>query len=474
MIPKMAILSASLIALGSTATSYAQQGPLKDPIPFPIPQSAIKVALQPVATGLTAPIFLTVAGEMNSRKFIIDQLGRVLVLQNGVIQATPFLDVSSPISQLTPAFPGAPQGLNPGYDERGLLGLAFHPGFFEAHSPGFRTLYTMYDVPVTQKADFPEPPFPDASVVPNCQQVIVEWKVDHITSSAVNPSSRRELLRFDRPEFNHNGGTLAFGPDGFLYASMGDGGAANDVGPGHNPVTGNAQDLSTILGKIIRIDPLDPRLTRSREGALSANGQYRIPRDNPFVGRAGAVGEIYAFGFRNPYRMSFDRKEDRLVVGDVGQNNIEEVDIVRRGGNYGWNIQEGTFLFDPKTGNVFTNPNPNPELINPVFEYDHFEATVNKITRIAIIGGFVYRGEKIRALEGKYIFADLNGFIFAGNLESGRFEQLLDTGMFIKGIGQDAENELYVLASTFEGPRGTNGVVLQLKGVGNRHDDDDN
>ena len=176
----------------------------------------------------------------------------------------------------------------------------------------------------------------------------------------------------------------AFGADGLLYGAFGDGGNANDVGDGHNPTTGNAQDLTTILGKMIRINPLNPTLTTDADGSLGKNGQYRIPPANPFLSTSNALGEIYAYGFRNPYRFSFDAGTGRLVLGDVGQNNIEEVDIVVRGGNYGWHIQEGTFLFDATSGNVFTNPNPNPKLINPVAQYDHFEATVNAVTR----GGF--------------------------------------------------------------------------------------
>jgi len=278
----------------------------------------------------------------------------------------------------------------------------------------------------------------------------------------VEPTSYRELLRYDKPEFNHNGGTVAFGPDGLLYAALGDGGAANDVGAGHIPGTGNAQSLNTILGKVIRINPLDPQGTSHRDGTISANGQYRIPQDNPFVNQSGALGEIYAYGFRNPYRFSFDAKDGQLVLADVGQNNIEEVDIVRRGGNYGWHFKEGTFLLDPTTGTVSSGPDPAPNLIDPVVEYDHFEATANKITRIAIVGGFVYRGSKVPELKGKYICADLNGFLYVADLETGKLEQLLDVGMFIKGFGQDADRELYVLAGATEGPSGAKGVILQI------------
>jgi glucose/arabinose dehydrogenase len=451
-------LALSIVIAAGTAAD-AQVGPLHDPIPAPIPRSRIKVDLKPVATGLIAPIDLTVANGKHGRKYIVDQTGLVLVMHDEEVKKTPFLDITGILAQLSPAFGGAPAGVNPGYDERGLLGLAFHPGFSDHKSPGFRTLYTLHNVPVGREADFPQPDVAGAGV-PNCQEVIAEWRVDHEDHDRVAPGSYREVLRFDKPQFNHNGGTIAFGPDGLLYAGFGDGGAANDVGPGHNPVTGNAQDLSTILGKMIRINPLDPRLTGRHAGAVSDNGQYRIPRSNPFFHRFEAVREIYAYGFRNPFRFRFDG--GRLVLADVGQNNIEEVDIVTKGGNYGWNIQEGTFLFQstgPDAGAVFTNPRHRPGLINPVLEYDHFEASANAEIRDAIIGGYVYRGEKIRQLKGRYVFADLNGFLFEANLKDGRIRQLLDLGgTFIKGIGQDDKHELYLTTSTNIGPGGPAGA----------------
>jgi hypothetical protein len=366
-------------------------------------------------------------------------------------------------SQLSPAFGGAPNGLNPSFDERGLLGLAFHPGFMDANSPGFLTLYTLHNVPVGRRADFEEPPFPNVNVVPNCQEVIAEWKVSQANLDAVDPNSYREILRYDKPQFNHNGGTIDFGPDGLLYGAFGDGGAGDDAGDGHNPATGNAQDLTTILGKTIRINPLNPTLTTDQDGTPSSNGQYRIPPSNPFLNTPGALREIFAYGFRNPYRFSFDAANGRLVMGDVGQNNIEEVNIVTSGGNYGWRIQEGKFLFDPVTGNVFANPNPNPNLIDPVVQYDHFEATVNSVTRIAIVGGFVYRGTKVLGLGGKYITAELNGVLLVADLQTGKLERLVSNlGMFVKGFGQDANNEVYVLGSTEIGPSGAGGMVLQI------------
>jgi glucose/arabinose dehydrogenase len=322
----------------------------------------------------------------------------------------------------------------------------------------------MHNVPVTTQADFPQPPFPPGAA-PNSQEVIAEWRVDR-HADTVDLMSYRELLRYDKPEFNHNGGTIIFGADDNLYASIGDGGAANDVGPGHIPGTGNAQILGTILGKVIRINPLDPRRTRHKDGIISANGAYRIPNDNPFVSTPGAVREIFAYGFRNPYRMSFDRKGNRLIVADVGQDNIEEVDIVTRGGNYGWHLKEGTFLFDPQTGHVSIDQNPDPRLIDPVVEYDHNPSEAIRVAKYqAVIGGFVYRGSKIPELRGKYVFADLTGFLFVADLSNGNLAKLIDSGIFIKGFGEDDDGEIYALGSPEIGPSGSDGVVLAIKPV---------
>ncbi len=486
MMSRTVVIPTCLLALWAALPAPAQVGPLADPIPAPIPASPIQVKLTPVLTGLTSPLELKTAADRNDRTYIVDQTGLILVLVGERVRPEPFLDISDVLAQLAPAFGSGPRGLNPNYDERGLLSVAFHPGFHNKKSPGYQTLYTLHNVPVTRAADFPQPQPPLAPAgEPNCQEVIAEWRVSRHDRDVVDRNSYREVLRSDKPQFNHNGGSLAFGPDGLLYASLGDGGAANDVGAGHLIGTGNAQSLASIRGKVIRINPLHPSLTSHRDGIVSANGQYRIPRGNPFVGQPGALGEIYAYGFRNPYRFSFDAEdgdgdrdgdddeEGRLILGDVGQNKIEEVDLVRRGGNYGWNLKEGSFLFDPTTGQVFSGPDPVPGLIDPVVEYDHFEATAGKVTRVAVVGGFVYRDSKIKALEGKYVFGELNGNLFVADLEAGRMEELIpNVGMFIKGFGQDARGRLYVLGSTNIGPSGTGGQVLRIDRVHDDHDDD--
>lgn len=450
------------LAVAALATAVPAVAQLQDPIPAPVPQSRIAVKATPVASGFASPCQLVVPG-WGRRAFVVDQVGRVHLYKDGAVQASPFLDVSAAVAGLAPASPGAAPGLNPGYDERGLLSMAFHPGFLDPGSPGFRTFYTLGNVPNGRAADFPEPPYPDPRVVPNCQEVILEWKVDPRSPDSVDPSSSREVLRFDKPEANHNGGTLLFGRDGALYASIGDGGNANDAGPGHNPATGNAQDLTTVLGKVLRIDPLDPRLTGPRAGALSGNGRYRVPTDNPFFSRPGARKEIYAYGFRNPYRMSVDAGDGTLVVADVGQDKVEEVDVVVKGGNYGWPIKEGAFLFHRATGQVSADPRPNPALTDPAAQYDHDDLEKPGVeVPVAVIGGFVYRGSAIPALRGLYVFADFTGVLFAADLKSGRVERLLDLGGFVKGFGQGVANELYVMTSTHVGPAGDTGSVLAL------------
>ena len=268
----------------------------------------------------------------------------------------------------------------------------------------------------------------------------------------VDPATRREVFRLDHPQSNHNGAKLAFrASDHYLYISIGDGGNGNDVGDGHAPNGGNGQSTSTVLGKILRIDPLAPALTPGSADAASANGKYRVPRTNPFVGRAG-LDEIFAYGFRNPFRYSFDPTTDQLIVGDVGQNSVEEVDIVQLGKNYGWNRKEGSFLFNPANGSISADPNPNPALINPVAEYGHDDG-------VAVIGGFIYRGTKIPALAGKYVFGDLQdpngtGRLFYSDLSTHVIQALrfgttareLGTSLF--SIGEDDANELYALVGS--------------------------
>lgn len=475
---------AGIAAAAAYANTGAQQNiPLADPIPALIPQSQVKVALETVMSGLVSPVAAAVAPGDRRHLYVADQTGQVWRVPIGnrednddrggkdddddhddnsgpggaSRQPELFLDVSRLLVSL---------GLGPGkYDERGLLGIAFHPQF------RFNGLfYTFTSQPVKGRADFSTMP---AGATPNCQSVLTEWRVQrpHRRGSPVDLGSARELMRIDKPQFNHNGGALAFGTDQMLYVSLGDGGGSDDEGVGHAP-QGNAQSLAAgnVLGKILRVDPL---------GRNAANGKYGIPPDNPFVGRPGA-DEIFAYGFRNPFRMSFDHA-GRLIVGDVGQNAIEEVDIVMAGGNYGWRIKEGTFLFDPNglpsptnpgAGFVFADsPGLPPDLIDPIVEYDHADGPGQPASRVAVIGGYVYRGNRVNSLRGRYLFGDYSGSAGSGHLfvlgRNNRIENVVPTNMnpfrlAVLGFGQDGRGELYLLANSTGTLLGKTGVVMKF------------
>lgn len=463
-------LVVSVVAvLTLTATSAVAAG-LNDPIPPPIRPSGIQVALTPVADGLVSPVTASQAPGDRHDLFVADQAGQIWGVplddeRHGEKSAGAgkwlVADLSGLlVADLAKVIPGLP------YDERGLLGLAFDPHF---RSTG--KLYTFTSEDPTAPADFTTQP---GTAPGGGQAVVTEWTVRHRHAHriTVDPSSRRVLMRVDKPEFNHNGGDLAFGPDGMLYVGLGDGGAADDEGPGH-VAGGNAQSLApgNVLGKILRIDP---------RGHDSANGQYGVPRSNPFVGRAGA-DEIWAYGFRNPYRFSFDARTGRLWVADVGQNDIEEVDVARPGQNYGWPVKEGTFLFDnggPAGAGSVTADSPGVPagLVDPVSQYDHTApggvrcgggAPPSACQGIAAVGGGVYRGHDVRALRGRYVFGDYSR-AFAQPL--GRLwvraghtvRSLPDPGIAVFGFATDRHGEMYVLGNTTGVLSGQTGVVLAL------------
>ncbi len=436
-----------------------------DPIPQKIQKGTITIDTEIVALELVSPMHMTPAGDQSGRLFIVDQPGQIRIIDNGVLLAQPFLDISNRLVPL-----GIIGIFNENdYDERGLLGMAFHPQYDNPSSPGYGKIYTYTSESVNGQADYTVVmPDDDGDTFPdphNHQSVIAEWTVSSSDPNLIDSQSRREVLRVDQPQFNHNGGMMEFGPDGYLYVSFGDGGQANDDGPGHS-VGGNAQDQTNILGTIIRIDPIDPSLTSSSSDLISTNGKYRIPSDNPFIGSPAFLEEIYSYGFRNVWRFSFDPVTDQLIAGDVGQNKIEEIDIIQSGQNYGWRDKEGTFDFDYQTGSVL--PSSMSGYVEPVAQYDHDEG-------ISITGGYVYRGSAIPELVGKYVFGDFssgfftpNGRIFYSDLTTGEINEFIlsggdaPLGTFVKGMGQDDDGELYLMVGTNLGPfvRSSDGLPL--------------
>lgn len=437
---------------GVDVAAAEEPEPLEDPIPEPIdvgPRSR-EIRLETVVTGLTAPNWGTAVpgcSSLRGRLVVTDQDGILWAVTLATGEKNVLLDVSDRLVSLGVAGPGT-------FDERGLLGVAFHPEFADDG-----LLYTYTSEPVAGDADFSTMP---EGVSANHQSVVSEWQIPApcTAGSVVDPATRREVLRIDEPQFNHDAGALVFGPDGRLFVSLGDGGAADDQGVGHVP-GGNGQDPGNILGTIIRIDP---------DGSDSANGQYGIPDTNPFVETTGFLDEIFAYGFRNPFRFSFDSHTGEMFIADVGQNDVEEIDLGMPGGNYGWRIKEGSFCFDANgddPGFVFEcRPGDAPEeLIDPIAEYDHDEG-------IAVVGGFVYRGERIPPLRGRYVFGDFfhpgsgSGRLFYLE-KNGRIREfpLADRetlGFALLGFGRDADGELYVLANETGTPFGDTGVVLRV------------
>jgi glucose/arabinose dehydrogenase len=400
------------------------------------------VKLELVAEGFTAPIEYLSAKDDSGRMFLVDQTGLVEIVQeNGTVLEEPFLDVRDRMVNLMP-----------GFDERGLLGLAFHPGFAENGR-----LFVFYSAPLRENAEEGW----------NCTSHVSEFSVSESDPNKVDMSIEKILLQVDKPQFNHNGGGIAFGPDGYLYIPLGDGGNADDVGLGHAP-DGNGQNTTTLLGKILRIDVDN----------ADAGMAYGIPADNPFVDREGVPAEIYALGLRNPWRMSFDTGGNgSLFVSDVGQNLWEEVDNVTLGGNYGWNIWEGAHCFDPK------NPDESPDncsdtsaggemLTGPIIEYGHDLGT-------AVVGGYVYRGEAMPNMQGKFIFADWSNDFAKGNgtllAATPSAEGLWDweeivvadspsgrVDRFILSVGRDDGEEIYILTSDEVGPTGDTGKIFKI------------
>jgi len=415
------------------------------------------IDLKMVADNLVAPITLAEAPDNSKRLFVVDEIGKIWIIdKDGNKLADPFIDIT-----------GKMVTLSPNYDERGLLGLAFHPDYKTNGK-----FYLFYTAP-------PRAGGPEQGKLWNNLTRISEFKVMAGDPNHADLSSERILLEADHPQLNHNGGTIAFGQDGFLYISIGDGGNADDIGPGHVSdwykvnAGGNGQDIEqNLMGSILRIDA----------NGSSVDNAYGIPADNPFVSGPGR-DEVYAYGFRNPYRFSFDMGADHsLIAGDAGQSLYEEIDVVTKGGNYGWNVKEGTHCFS--TDNDLTERASCPvmdsagnPLIDPVIEVANLANPKGGLTN-TIVGGNVYRGKSIPSLAGKYVFGFLSAdeanpqgkILSATPSASGMWQynelQLKsfpgNVGQYVKGFGQGLDGEIYVTTSAQLGPQGNTGKVYKL------------
>jgi glucose/arabinose dehydrogenase len=361
--------------------------------PPPAPPPAL--ALSGFATGLSLPIGLEAPDDGTGRLFVIEQRGTIRIIQAGSVLPSAFLDVTALVVS---------------GGEEGLLGLAFHPNF--GVNRRFFVHYTR-------------------QVGVQHQSVISEYASSAVDPNLADAASERILLVVDQPFDNHNGGQLAFGPDGYLYIALGDGGGGGDP-------FGNGQSLLTLLGKILRIDV---------DGTPAAGLQYAIPADNPFAAGGGRP-EIWAYGLRNPWRFSFDHPTGRLFAGDVGQGDWEEVSLITRGGNFGWNIAEGNHCFFPATGCDMAG------LTAPIAEYDHVTGGA------AVIGGFVYRGSSIPGLAGTYVFGDLSSGrvwgLWQGPGNAWQQTLLLTHALTVSAFGRDTAGELYLVDYG-------NGAVLRLR-----------
>ncbi len=376
-------------------------------------QVPLRLRMTEIARGFTSPVGLVSPDDGSGRLFVMEQGGKVKIISGGTVLSRPFIDISAMLD-----------GLNTGYSEKGLLGMAFHPGF---KSNGLFYLY-----------------YSAGSSAPGMdhKSVISSFRVSPNDPNLALISTESVILEIGQPESNHNGGQLAFGPDGYLYIGLGDGGGAGD----QHGEKGNGQNMNTLLGKILRID-------------VDHEKPYEVPSDNPFVNLSGIKPEIWASGLRNPWRFSFDKLTKNLLCADVGQNNYEEVNLILKGRNYGWRIMEGDHCYDPSTGC------DRDRLMLPIATYDHTEG-------ISVIGGYVYRGMEFPSLHGYYFFGDWSGKLWylkynpdsrvwdRGPVYTGRDRN--ETAGKINSFGLDENGNIYVVTQKLFGPKSPTGIIYKL------------
>ncbi len=323
--------------------------------------------------------------DKTNRIFVTEQAGIIRIFPNDqqAAESLIFLNISDQVSERN--------------NEEGLLGLAFHPDYT---SNGY--FYVYYSAANPRRS------------------VVSRFSVDKSNPNMANKDSEFIIMEIPQPYGNHNGGQMVFGPDGYLYIGLGDGGSGGDP-------TGNGQNSATLLGSILRIDVT----------GVSQDKRYLIPEDNPFVGVVGAREEIWAYGLRNPWRFSFDRDTGLLWVGDVGQNATEEIDVVKKGLNYGWNVMEGSSCFSPRSGCDTTGLEP------PIGEYGHSQGC-------SVTGGYVYRRGDLPSLRGAYVYGDFcSGNIWALRYNGEKVTEhrlLVDTNLSITSFGEDLDGNLYILS----------------------------
>jgi glucose/arabinose dehydrogenase len=378
-------LWAALLTTAFIASGCFGSGPGTDPgstTPPPRYEDG-NVTLRKLVEGLESPVYITHAGDASGRLFVLEQAGRIRVIHNGSLLSTPYLDITSKVGS---------------GGERGLLGLAF--------DPAFKTNGRVF-VYYTAKGS------------PQFDSILARYVANPPGAATIDVGSEEVLLRQEQPFSNHNGGMIAFGPDGYLYLGLGDGGAADDP-------FNNAQSLQTLLGKILRLD-------------VNTSSGYRIPAGNPFQNSPGAKPEIWAYGLRNPWRFSFDSQSGDLFMGDVGQNQWEEVNrqpAASKGGeNYGWKVYEGNSPYRPGVVGI-------PGTTFPIAVY----ATSNP--NCSVTGGYVYRGPGLAHLQGVYVFGDYcSGHVFALKSESSQWvmSTLMKSAKRISSFGQGPAGELYLV-----------------------------